>query len=467
MMRTLTGRMMVQFALLVTTTTAIVLIVGGWLLNQQMLRGLELLHESEARELAELIEEAPVTSREDLSSRILHDTESDAKLYFVQIHNESGDIVFRSENLGNAILPDLSFSKLHTTASITSVGVVFMSEFHDGDWYIQIASPLASMHRFLDQYVRIAGSLVLGTGGLSLLLGYGFSRLTLRPVRSIRATAQRIGSDNLTERIPLPEGRDELSELVQLLNRMFDRLEDSFQQVSRFTADASHELKTPLALIRLNAEKLRGKLECNSDAADMLADLMEEIDRMNQVIESLLFIAKAEGGVLQLDRRTQSMPALINAFAEDASVLAEDRGVVFTVDRNDEGEVWIQGPMLRQLLLNLLGNALNVSGAGAKISLASSKGPHGWQLVLTDEGPGLPEAMLQRVFERFVRHQHKVADQHGKIAGHGLGLAICKSIVDLHGGVIYAENRTDKTGLMVVVQLPLSPALTPVGQAGS
>ncbi|MFH1496261.1 MAG: ATP-binding protein [Verrucomicrobiota bacterium] len=450
MKSTLTARMTGQFALLVTTATAVVLAVGGWLLNRQMLRGLEALHTAEAKELFELIEKGEEGGGVQLGESIVQDTESDAALYFVQIHDREGRIVFRSENLGAVVLPDLTFANLHSTTVVSSLGAIYISEFQEGRWHLQIASPLAPLRRFLDEYVKIAGFLIAGTGLVSLLLGYGFSRFTLRPVRSIRATAARIGSDNLNERIPVPGGGDELSNLARLLNQMFDRLEASFKQVSRFTADASHELKTPLALIRLNAERLRPRLAGDEAALASLEDLLEEIARMNQVIESLLFLAKAEGGGLRLERRPVEMSTLLANFAEDAVALAEDGGVGFALGRNDGGVLTVHAALLRQLLLNLLANAVKASPPGALITLESAGRDGGWELVLSDEGPGLPADMLGRVFERFVR----VEQGRKNAPGHGLGLAICQSIAELHGGSVHAENRADRTGLRVVVRLP-------------
>src|SRR5208282_4293990 len=116
----------------------------------------------------------------------------------------------------------------------------------------------------------------------SIGLGWAFARLTLRPVRAIHATASRIRADNLGERIPIPAGRDELAALVGLLNRMLDRLESSFAQVKRFTADASHELKTPLTFVRLNAEKLRSRCANDPESMAAIGDILEEVDRLRQ-----------------------------------------------------------------------------------------------------------------------------------------------------------------------------------------
>jgi signal transduction histidine kinase len=451
MMKTLTFRLTWQFALLVTLTTVAVLAVGGWLLGEQAERGLELMHDVEGHELAELLEGKEHLTASEVHDRIEVDADSDAALYFIQVHNERGEVLFRSDNLGDVILPNLPAKEPHWTTTLPGIGDVRVSEFHSGPWHIQVASALRPIDRLLLAYVRTSGFLVAGVALAGLGLGFAFSRITLRPVRAIEQTARRIGADNLRERVPVPAGRDELADLALLLNRMFDRLESSFDQVKRFTADASHELKTPLALIRLNAERLRARLTHDPEATAGLEDLLEEIARMNRIIESLLFIAKAESGALSLQRTPQDMPALLAPFAEDARVLAEDRGAVFSLARNDAGSLRVEPALLRQLLLNLTGNALNVSPAGGLVTLESACLGDSWRLTVTDEGPGLPEDQLENVFGRFVRFEQA----GGGRGGHGLGLTICRSIAELHGGTIRAENRGDgRSGLRVRVELP-------------
>jgi signal transduction histidine kinase len=172
---------------------------------------------------------------------------------------------------------------------------------------------------------------------------------------------------------------------------------------------------------------------------------------MNRIIESLLFIAKADSGALSLKRTMQDVPALLAPFAEDARVLAEDRGAMFSLARNDEGALRLEPALMRQLLLNLVSNALNVSSAGGWVVLASQRLDCGWRFSVTDEGPGLPEDQLEKVFGRFVRFEQT----GGSRGGHGLGLTICRSIAEVHGGTIRAENRGDgRSGLRVIVELP-------------
>jgi signal transduction histidine kinase len=456
MTRSLTFRLTWQFAALVTLTTAVVLVVGGWLLQREAVRGIELMHQVEANELAEVLGSDATLSAAAMGERMVDAHDADGALYFIQVHNDKGVVLFRSANLGDAILPDLSAQELHATTLLPGVGNARVSEFHAGPWHIQLASPLAPVERMLVNYERVSGILVVGIMLVSLGLGYGFSRITLRPVRAIEQTARRIGADNLRERIPVPATGDEVASLTRLLNEMFDRLESSFEQVQRFTADASHELKTPLALVRLNAERLRTRVAQDPEAADGVDALLEELARMNRIIESLLFIAKADGRVLALEFKEHAVSAFLAPFVEDAQVLAEDRGAAFVLSRDDAGTMRMEPALLRQLLLNVVSNALKVSPSGGCIELVSERTESGWRFTVTDEGPGLPLEHCEKIFERFVRYEVPSVQVGNRSQGHGLGLAICRSIAELHRGKIWAENRRDgRSGLRVVVEWPL------------
>ncbi len=456
--RTLTWKTTVRFAVLVTATTLLVLAAGGWLLDRQMRRGLTLLHEGEAEELRDMLRGAPATP-EAVRSRVLRDSAGDAEWFFIQIHDEAGRVLFRSANLGEAVMPDLSPKEHERMVELPGVGGVQMTEIRAEGWHIQVGSPLRLERLLLADYARVSAVLAGAAALAGLGLGYGFSRVTLRPLRAIADTARRIGGDNLRERIPVPGPGDELAELARVLNQTFDRLETSFEQVRRFTADASHELKTPLALMRLNAERLRARASNVADEA-ALDDLIEATGRLQEVIGKLLFLARVEGGGLALASRPVPVQGLVADFAEDASALLEDAGGRFEVSGCDAGELRGDAGLLRQLLLNLVSNAARVTPQGGLVSMEARRTPQGWRLAVTDEGPGLPQDQLERVFGRFVRYSTTPGRGEGS-PGHGLGLAICRGIAALHGGEIRAENRDDgRSGLRVVITLPAgaSPA---------
>jgi signal transduction histidine kinase len=452
-MNSFTTRVTARFALLVTVLATIVLLAGGLLLHHQMEHGLDLLHEVEGKELAELLGDRPGLTAAEVEQRIMHDADGDAALFFIQV-TRADEVVYRSDNLGDAILPMDFSAGAYQTTRVPFLGRMRLFCTVAGPWRIVIGSPMASSERLLRDYIWIALGLVVMVAVASVALGYAFSRDTFRPLRAIEATARRIRADNLGERITV-SGRDEIAALTVLLNETFDRLQSSFEQVRRFSADVSHELKTPLALLRLNAEKLRPRLAQDPDAAAALDDMLEEMAQMNQVIERLLFIARSESGAVAIDRRTVALRPWLEAFAEDARVLAEDRRVVFRLGEIAAGEVQVDADLWRQLLLNLVTNAVAVSPALAVVTLQVERRDSAMVFSVSDEGPGLPEDQLARVFERFVRLKPAGGEATAS-RGHGLGLAICKAIVELHGGTIQAVNRRDTRGLRMEVRLPVA-----------
>ena len=171
---------------------------------------------------------------------------------------------------------------------------------------------------------------------------------------------------------------------------MLDRLEAGFLQIKRFTADASHELKTPLTSIRLQLERLRPRVAPDAEATAAVGEVLEELDRVRRITHSLLFLAKAESGTLVLTRTGVPADQFVREFADDAVAMAEDGGVRFVVGRADAGIVQCEPTLIRQLLLNLATNALRISAPGSTITLESVIRDSRWRLVVSDEGPGLP-----------------------------------------------------------------------------
>jgi len=457
-----TWKLTLRLAILVIATSAIVLAAGGVLLSRQWRRSIDALHETEFHELDEIVSEIVPLTSQNLERRIRGEADYDLGLYYIQVCDSSGRILYRSPNLGASTLPAPVGMPRRATLELPALGEIRLTDKRGRDWWIQIASPIVPSRRILAEYIRI-GAVLLGAVALaSIAIGWAFARFTLRPVGAIRETALRIRGDNLGERIPVPAGRDELSALAALLNQMFDRLESAFAQARRFTADASHELKTPLTLIRLNAENLRHRLAADPEAGAQLGDLLDSVVRLQRIVESLLFLAKAEAGTFALRLQSTTTTAVIDELAEDATALCEDRGVRFVVAAGDAAEAVRCEPVLvRQLLLNLVSNAVRVSPPGAAIALESQVRDGRWTLRVTDDGPGLPPEQLERIFERFVRYERPATEATAGAAqdstsGHGLGLAICRSIAELHGGTIRAENRTGRTGLCVEASWPVA-----------
>jgi two-component system heavy metal sensor histidine kinase CusS len=309
---------------------------------------------------------------------------------------------------------------------------------------------MAPVRDVMSGYRKVFFVLLLVMLIVSIVIGYVLSELMLRPVRVIQATANRIRSDNLNERIPVGDVKDEISRLARFLNQMFDRLETSFSEIRRFTADASHELKTPLSLVRLHAERLlvNGNLEPAQKEAVHVQ--LEELARVNRIIDELLFLSRADAQAISVDMKEQAPAAFLHGFAQDASALAEHHGRHYLYTHEGEGSVAFEEKRMRQVLLNLLANALNASPPEGRITLHSKLCEDVWRITVDDEGPGLSAEQRTRIFERFVRFSHPGSEDKGS----GLGLAICRSIVQLHRGRIFAEPGESGRGLQMVIEIP-------------
>jgi signal transduction histidine kinase len=458
-MRSISTRLAAWYALAATVTLACLFVVGYQLLESYLIHGLDLLNTAEFEQIrARLGPDYRTLSLEVVNERIRTTTEYASVLFYFDVNIPKHSTVFYSANLHGRAIPDVP-KKHRYDASIPGIGPLRVAEFILPPFDVTIATSSAQVLKVMDGYVEVCSGLLVAMLAVSTLVGFALSRLALRPVRLIRETANRIGSDNLSERIPVPVVRDEISELARLLNQMFDRLESSFKQVRRFAAEASHELKTPLSLVRLQAEKLlvAGRLSpANEEAVQMQ---LEELARLNQIIEELLFLSRAEARAITLQLTPQDPSRFLHTFAQDARVLAEHHGRGFVLVREGEGLVAFEAQRIRQVLLNLLANAVEASPRDGVITLRSTFGSGLWRVSVEDQGRGVPPDERERIFERFVR----LGDRAGDERGSGLGLAICRSIIELHHGRIRAEAAADGQGLRVIFEIPATDLPPPRG----
>jgi heavy metal sensor kinase len=387
-----------------------------------------------------------------IDARIRETTDYASVLFFITVDDPLGPVrpIFYSTNLRGLAIPDVPGQRVFN-AVLPGVGELRVGEFILGPFDVTVATPLDNVREAMRYYTQTCLWLLAVMLAISVAIGFGLSRLALRPVRLIRETARRISSDNLSERIPVANVRDEISELALLLNLMFDRLETSFQQIRRFTAEASHELKTPISLIRLQAEKLLVHGNLDADNEESVHVQLEEVSRLSHIIEELLFLSRAESFEIRLNLAPHDPQAILTSFSQDARVLAEHRGLQFVCSHEGRGSVLAEPRWLRRVLLNLLTNALNASPGGSRVTLNSSIRDGLWRVQLVDQGPGVPPEYRERIFERFFRlpSASDAADE-----GSGLGLAICRSIISLHGGTIWAEASSDGPGLRMIFDMP-------------
>ena len=451
MFHSLGMRLAAWYALAATVTLACLFVAGYELLQERLVDGLDQLNKTEALQIeARLGKNYASLDLEAIDQRIRETTESASVLFYINVHNPANNEMFFSHNLNGVAIPDVRGQHLYN-AVIPGAGPVRVGEFILSGLDIVIATPSTQASAAMRDYVMVCTALLVAMLLASLGIGYGLSRLALGPVRSIAETARRIGSDNLSERMHVADVRDEISDLARLLNEMFDRLEMSFNQIRRFTAEASHELKTPLSLVRLHAEKLLVEGKFLPTQEEALHILLEEIGHLDGIIDQLLFLSRVDAKVTRLDLVAQDPKSFMRSFTPDASALVEHRGLRFRFAHAGNGAVGFDEKWIRQVLLNLVSNAIKASPARGEIRLDSKVGDGLWRVAVEDQGNGLPPGEFERIFERFVRLPGTGYDD-GK--GSGLGLSICRSILDLHDGRIRAENIGPNGGLRVIFEIP-------------
>ena len=270
--------------------------------------------------------------------------------------------------------------------------------------------------------------------------GYWLSRKALSPVDSITERARTIGVTNLSERLNVPRTNDELQRLTETWNDMLGRLEVAVSRISQFTADASHELRTPVAIIRLAAENALRKTRSESDYRKALRQIQSESESMTQLIEDLLFLARAEVHNSSMELGIVDLQAVVKTVCLDLNPLAEAKSITLTQDV-PECPISVLGDFsaLRRVLLILLDNAIKYTPEGGVVTVGLHEQSETAVLTVEDTGIGIPEEAQNHVFQRFFRVDPSRNKESG---GHGLGLAIAQTIVDQHQASLKLQSKS-------------------------
>ena len=293
--------------------------------------------------------------------------------------------------------------------------------------------------------------LIIGAAGVGAFVYLGNTQRQLYQITTEMAAIT--DGRSLHRRLSPGSDADDFSDLVTTLNAMIARLETSFAGLRRFTADASHELKTPLAVLRADVE--RAMMESSSQTERMVAleEALQEVRRMTDLVESLLTLARADEGRFDLHREPVELQPLVQEVYETALILGEAQGV--TVNLPFTADVMVMGDRtrLRQLFLNLVTNAIKYTPAGGKVELGLGRHPDNVTFAVRDTGIGISAADFPHIFERFWRAD-RVRSRMSERGGFGLGLAISQWIAQAHGGSLTASSRLGR-GSLFTVTLPL------------
>jgi signal transduction histidine kinase len=284
---------------------------------------------------------------------------------------------------------------------------------------------------------------------LSLLGGYWIARRALKPVRKITEAAARITAEDLHQRLPVPGARDEIRLLTNVLNDTFERLERSYLQAVRFASDASHQLKTPVTVMRAAIEALLADADLRPDQTAVLDDLLDQTRRLSSLTEGLLLLARADAGGIVAQPSEADLVPILDRCIEDAEVLGSNQGIRIERELPARLSVLADPRRTEQILLNLLENAVKYNRPGGVIRVRAGERCDGVFISVANTGEPIPPERMPWIFDRFAR-----GGRDESRAGHGLGLSIARELAVAQGGDVRLL-RSDAEGTEFELRLAL------------
>lgn len=344
--------------------------------------------------------------------------------------------------------PPVSFGRFATVRAAGAGWRVGVGGSSDNTFLVAM-----SLHPLEETLRRLQLALLAAAApGLLLIAAAGgfLAARALRPVAALTRTAEGITAHDLSRRIPVAPQAAEFQRLTDVFNDMLDRLEKSFQQATRFSADAAHELKTPLTILQGQLEESLRAAPDGSELQKLCAGLLEEVQRLKNIVRKLLLLSLADAGELRLQREPVDLDALVANAAEDARILASH--VQVEVHGGAGAPVAADPGLIEQVLQNLVGNAIKYNRDGGFIRLELGRKPEVVCLAVTNSGDPIPARDQARLFERFYRGD---PSRSKAVEGVGLGLSLAREIARAHGGDLVLET-SDAAGTTFVLTLPVA-----------
>jgi two-component system OmpR family sensor kinase len=335
-------------------------------------------------------------------------------------------------------------------------GVVRRFSVGTGDFTLVVLQSLHRQYEGLEGIVRtfaivIPLAVVLATSG-----GYFLAKKALAPVVAMSMQAEKISASNLHERLKIRNESDELGHLAKSFNGLLDRLDAAFEQQHRFMADASHELRTPVAILRGEAEvSLSREARSPEEYRESLAIVRAEAGRLSQIVEDLFTLARADAGQHTLVKREFYLDELVTETAHSARALALEKEIALTCDTSEECLVFADEGLLRRMVVNLVTNAIKYTPRGGHVTVACRAAADRCVLTVSDSGNGIPAELQARIFDRFFRVDTARSREDGDKGGAGLGLSIARWIAEAHEGSLEL-TQSDTNGSVFAALLPVS-----------
>ena len=317
---------------------------------------------------------------------------------------------------------------------------------------LQVAAPLEARNRLLRNLALLLTMIVLVSGFSTFLGSWWLASNAIRPVTEVIDQAEAIEPGGRRHRIEAYADTREYRRLVDVLNGMLSRLDDAFETQRRFTADASHELRSPLTALRGELELARRRERSPDEYRRVIVSALEEVERLSRVAEDLLMLARTDSGTMQPRLRRADLAEITRRAAEHLQAQAAAKEIALNVETGKSLTAYLDPDLISRVVWNLVDNALKFTPRGGRVDIHLSASGEIALLEVLDTGPGLPAEQLERLFERFYRGDPS-RTAAGDGPGTGLGLAIVRSIVELHGGRVTAANR-EGGGVAFRVELP-------------
>jgi heavy metal sensor kinase len=456
----------IRWRLTAYTTAFMLLILIGmsslvlWRVQQHLLKRAD---QSLADEISELVEELQFFDDREMLVAELQRRYSVHSHYYFQVLDEQLSTVFQSRFLTNVALPAVQAPGTMRGKQFANIELPGLGNFRLLNMAIrdQSAKPMmlrvlssrADLDRDFQSYVWMFFTLVPIAVLSALTVGYFLAGNLLAPIKRINATVKKITANRLTERLPVLNANDELGELAGALNDTFDRLQKSIDSMRRFTSDAAHELRSPVAVIRTETEIALRKPRSAAEYRRVVQSTFDETTRLGAMLDHLLTLSRHDSGVQPLSREEVPIGAVLQDVVTRCEPLAQDKGLVLDTQQIPNCFVLGHDVWLSQLFFNLIENAIKFTPAQVGRVTVSGRS-HGKvvEFQIADNGIGIAAEHIPLVFERFYRSDK--SREHYR--GTGLGLSICKSIVEAHQGSIEMQSHLGQ-GTTVTVELPMMP----------
>ena len=439
-----------------------------WICDLGFRRGIETTVTDAARNNLETVQRVMADSAPRGTPKVQKELGELANLWangaIFQVVKADGDILFQSQPF---LSPEFAFPPPDAGTVVFTRNLAHLQYriarrqiLMNGEVYlVDAAVPTEPFDQALDRFRWIEKEFLPLLVLLASFLGYWLSGRALAPVNQIILSAERIGVRNLHRRLVVPEAKDELRRLTETVNAMLERLESSVKRITQFTADASHDLRTPLGLIRTNAELALRRPRTEAEYRETLERILQSTDETTHLIEHLLTLARADAGAAQLQFEVFSLQTVLERACQQARVLASGKGLSFSTEIRDESRgalVYGDSSALERLFLTVLDNAVKYTAHGGHVAVRSELQNGNALIEVEDTGMGISQQDLPRIFDRFYRADHA---RSREIHGSGLGLAIAQWIVAMHKGTIEAESEVGQ-GTRIKISVPIVTGVT-------